>query len=509
MRDILDKLNLLESTGLANRKPGDVFKNSQGQEMTFSGINFFPEEGGKYDEAQLSELITKLGPNIKWQNKQPKSGGVAVATFDTGDGQVQYGFYKKEISPNKLENKIDNEVDGYKFAGKSAEKIQSGLTPQDLLSQRDNLTSEQIISQLEQKLGADSQLVEVAKQVAGGAQFPLKFPIPEGVSFTGFRDYFCEILQPMALQNGQFKGNAGEAAEIFLGGSFAGTTISFDAAKNAGLSDSIMTNSEGKSVKISTKGGAGAQASSKNLVDSIDELSETDGSKKILEKYSDTIDLIREIQKQGQINAPLWLGVKYNIISDEEAKQILSLRKLPPVNLENIDQLKLSDNLKKLARERNTDTPEKTNLFYHLLAAVAFKAADEVNSKTDFSKAATDILNNGALIQVYTNMKDGKDTWILEPFRTVFPGKSIKGVDLSASKNYFSTGVKGNFTFKIDRGGAAKETTVKTSATVDTPIVDPLQTIDKSITEPRLKRKKPTDEPKSDLGPAGRALRNP
>ncbi|MFM6280645.1 MAG: hypothetical protein ACKN9K_20010, partial [Dolichospermum sp.] len=75
-----------------------------------------------------------------------------------------------------------------------------------------NLTSEQIISQLEQKLGADSQLVEVAKQVAGGAQFPLKFPIPEGVSFTGFRDYFCEILQPMALQNGQFKGNAGEAA---------------------------------------------------------------------------------------------------------------------------------------------------------------------------------------------------------------------------------------------------------------------------------------------------------
>lgn len=509
MRDILEKLNLLESTGLANRKPGDVFKNSQGQEMTFSGINFYPEEGGKYDEAQLNDLITKLGPNIKWQNKKPKSGGVAVATFDTPDGQVQYGFYKQEISPNRLENKISNEVDGYKFGGKSAEKIQSGLTPQDLLSQRDNLTSEQIISQLEQKLGADSPLVEVAKRVAGGAEFPLKFPQPAGVSFTGFRDYFCEILQPMALQNGQFKGNAGEAAEIFLGGSFAGTTISFDAAKNAGLSDSILTNSEGKSVKISTKGGTGAQASSKNLVDSIDELSETDGGRKIIEKYSDTIDLIREIQTQGQINAPLWLGVKYDIITQEEAQQILNLRKLPPVNLENIDQLKLSDNLKKLAKERNTDTPEKTNLFYHLLAAVAFKAADQVNSKTDFSKAATDILNNGALVQVYTNMKDTGDTWILDTFKTVFPGKSIKGVDLSASKNYFSTGVKGNFTFKIDRGGDKEidsTTTVDKSSSAST---EPLSAVAKSIADgPRLKRKEvPTEPSNTDLGPAGRAKR--
>jgi len=508
MRDILEKLNLLESTGLANRKPGDIFKNSQGQQITFSDINFYPEEGGKYDEVQLKDLITKLGPNIKWQNKQPKTGGIAIATFDTPEGQVQYGFYKQQISANKVENKIDNEVDGYKFAGKSAEKIRSGLTPQDLLSQRDNLTSEQIISQLENKLGIDNPLVEVAKQVAAGAEFPLKFPAPEGVSFTGFRDYFCEILQPMALQNGQFKGNAGKAAKTFLGGSFADTTISFDAAKNAGLSDSIMTNSEGKSIKISTKGGTGAQASSKNLIDSINELSETDRGKKILEKYSDTIDLVREIQNRGQINAPLYLGVKYDIISQEEAQQILNLRKLPPVNLENIDQLKLSDNLKKLAKERNTKTPQKTNLFYHLLAAVAFKAADQVNAKTDFSKAATDILNNGALIQVYTTMRETKDTWTLAAFNTLFPGESIKDVDLSASKNYSSTGVKGNFTFKIDRGAGATDDEQSSPAVVMT--TDPLQQIDTSIIEPKFKKdRKPRPEPNADLGPAGRTLRNP
>ena len=91
-------------------------------------------------------------------------------------------------------------------------------------------------------------------------------------------------------------------------------------------------------------------------------------------------------------------------------------------------------------------------MYYHLMAAVAFKAADEVNDKTDFSKAAADILNNGALVQMYTKAKEGKGQWTLGEFDTVYPGDSIKGVYLSASKTYYSTGIKGNYTFKIDKG---------------------------------------------------------
>jgi hypothetical protein len=95
------------------------------------------------------------------------------------------------------------------------------------------------------------------------------------------------------------------------------------------------------------------------------------------------------------------------------------------------------------------------------LAAVAALAADEVNSKTNFSKAATDILNNGALVQVYTKLRTGAKEWTLELFDTQWPSNSIKGVFLSASKNYFSTGVKGNFTFKIDRTGTLAPTRAK------------------------------------------------
>ena len=92
------------------------------------------------------------------------------------------------------------------------------------------------------------------------------------------------------------------------------------------------------------------------------------------------------------------------------------------------------------------------------MAAVASKAAAEVNEKTNFSSAAADILNNGALVQIYTKATSGSTTWTLQEFDTIYPGKSIKGVYLSSDKTYYSTNIKGNYTFKIDKGsGIAKD----------------------------------------------------
>lgn len=460
MRNILDKLNdliLLESTGLAGRKPGDVFKNQSGDQITFQKLDLYPAQGGILPKDQLDQTLLDLGLDVIWQNaRSPKTGGLAIATFDTPEGQVRYGFYKNDIKPNRTDNKIPNQVGDYRFAGKAAEKIQSGLTPQDLLSKRDNLTIEDIIAQLTEKLGADNPLVQLTQRIANGDSFPLKFPAPPGVSFTGFRDYFCEILQPISLQVGSYTGNAGEAAERFMDGSFADSLISFDAAKNAGLSDSILTKSDGKYIKISTKGGKGATASVKNLVDSLKELEQGPNGDKLIKKYKETIDLIQTISELGQINAPLFLGQKYGIIDSADAETIKKLRGSGPVNLDNIESLNISDNLKKLAKERETDDPENVNLFYHLLASVAHLSAIKVNDDTDFSDAAADILNNGALVQIYTIATQGEKEWELKEFNTHYPGTSVKNVFLAAGKTYYSTGVKGNFTFKIDRDAGKK-----------------------------------------------------
>jgi hypothetical protein len=464
MRDILDKLEQLnESTGLANRKAGDVFRDGSGNEMVFNNIRFFPEQGGKLEPNELDMVVRQvsdeLSSDIKWLNaKSPRSGGFAVSSFTTPEGELFFGRYLESIKPDFTGNYVPNQVGDYRFAGKAAAKIQSGLTPQDLLTDRIDLTVDDILKQLASKLGTDNALYKVAYGLANGEPLPMTFDAPADESFTGFRDYFCEILQPIALQRGQYTGNAGEAAEIFLGGTFEGTLISFDDSKTAGLSDSIMTNSEGKSIKVSTKGGKGATASTKNLIDSVNELQETDNGRKLIAKYEDTIEIMREIQKRGQAGAPLYLGMKYDIIDENDARKILEMKNEAPINLSDIDELGLSDNLVKLAKGRGTANTEKVNLYYHLMAAVAFKAADEVNDKTDFSKAAADILNNGALVQVYTKAKEGKGQWTLSEFNTVYPGDSIKGVYLSASKTYYSTGIKGNYTFKIDKGqGKPKE----------------------------------------------------
>ena len=494
--NIIEQLN--ESTGLAGRKPGDVFKNENGDEAIFNDIKLFPEGGGKYTPEELDQALADVEqqvPNIQWQNSRSgRTGGFAIISF----GNFVIGQYLQEVKPSLTDNHISNSftVDGstYKFGGKAAAKADAGLSPQDLLTDKLDLTIPKIMNQLASSLGTDSPLYAVAHNIAMGQPLPMSFDAPEGVSFSAFRDYFCEILQPMALQKGQYTGNAGEAANRFLGGSFQKTLISFDDSKTAGLSDSVLSTTDGRSVLVSTKGGKGATASASNLIDQIDKIAETPDGQKFLNKHKEVVDMLREIQSAGQAGAPLMLGVRYGIISPDDADMISAFKKLSPVSLDNIDQLGLSDNLVKLAQGRNTDDPDNVNLYYHLMAAVAHKAAEQVNEKTKFSKAAAEILNNGALVQMYTKASEGKGKWTLQEFNTVYPGESIKGVYLSAGKTYYSTGIKGNYTFKIDKGsGTPKDdeqnTGVSRPKREKSVGVDQLATASKNIVNPVNKPK--------------------
>ena len=495
MREFINIIeHLTESTGLAGRKPGDVFRNENGDEAIFNDIKFFPEGGGKYTPEELDQALAQVEqqvPNIQWQNSRSgRTGGFAIISF----GNFVIGQYLQEVKPSRNDNKISNTftVDGstYKFGGKSAAKADAGLSPQDLLVDKLDLTIPGIMNQLASSLGTDNPLYAIAHNIAMGQPLPMTFDAPEGVSFTAFRDYFCEILQPIALQKGQYTGNAGEAADKFLGGSFQQTLISFDDSKTAGLSDSVMSTKDGRSVLVSTKGGKGATASAKNLVDQINQLEETPDGQKFLQKHSEVVTLLREIQDAGQAGAPLMLGIRYGIISPDDADMIRAFKKLSPVSMDNLGQLGLSKNLLKLAQGRKTDDPDNVNLYYHLMAAVAHKAAEEVNDKTKFSVAAADILNNGALVQVYTKASEGKGQWTLQEFNTVYPGESIKGVYLSAGKTYYSTGIKGNYTFKIDKGsGKPKD--------------------DEEVSAPEIRAKREKNAGRDELATAARDIVNP
>jgi hypothetical protein len=514
MRDLLDKIETLaESTGLAGRKAGAVFRNSAGEEIIFDKLEFFPEKSGRYTPEQLDHVLLDINSqtdhNIQWMNTRTiRMGGFALATFTGTDGPLYFGRYLEQIKPNFTDNYVPNLVGDYKLASKSAEKAQAGLSPQDLLTNKSDLTANDILNQLAEKLGTDNPLYDVTYRLVAGEPLPMTFDAPENLSFSAFRDYFCEILQPIALQMGQYEGNAGEAAEIFLNGNFKNTLISFDSTKTAGLSDSIMTSDEGKSIKVSTKGGKGATASTTNLINSVDELSQTEGGNKLREKYADTIEIIREIKRRGQALSPIYLGLKFDIIDETDARMILSLKNDSPLPMSELDNLGLSDNLLKLAQTRKSLDRAKVNFYYLLLAAVAHKAAEEVNEKTDFSKAAADILNQGALIQVYTKAKESKGKWTLDEFNTVYPGDSIKGVYLSASKTYYSTGIKGNFTFKIDSGkGVAKDEPIIDAEIGREKRIPTSSEFTKKAADIALGRNKPKEKRMSSMGNVGRSLR--
>lgn len=455
---------LFESRGLAARAPGEVFKSTTDDSVIyFRTIKFWPEEGGKMDPASLQPTIDAVQKTMKnvaigWVNQpSAQTGGFGIALFDTTDGDiVAFGRYFNEIKPNPVANSWDNKtgVPGYTYASKSAEKSVSGMMPQDILTDQIDLVPFDITEQIGKKFGKAHPLTKLAEDIAAGEPLPITFD-GSGMSFTAFRDYFCELLHPIALQMGTYSGNAGDAAAIYLGPEgFADCLISFGSTKTEGLSDSVMIDSAGKKIKVSSKGARGATASAKNLVDAAEEAAEQ-GNTKLLKKHKEILDMIRDIQRAGMHGAPLMLAFRYKLITQDDVNVIHELRNQAPTTLQQLlANRKLSPKLKTLARERVTRDPNNLNAYYHLVAAVAHEVAVHVNSRNEFSAAASEILNNSALVQVYTSAKQVGNEWTLVDFNTKFPGAQVTKVVLKASKNYSSTDIKGNFTFEILRNNA-------------------------------------------------------
>jgi hypothetical protein len=476
MRDILNLLDsvvVTEGVGLANRKPGDLFKNPEGDTIAFQNLDFYPESGSYRDltdaEAAIDGVCKGLGiapEQIAWTNQAPnrrqtadEGGGYAgfgIATFtDQATGQNYYlGRWFKNISPNRVKNNFAHEYipGGFKFASKSGAKENTGYKPSEVLTQFKDNTPETIMNQIVEKFGKGSDEVVAAATFMQSSKFPVTFPKGR-INFTAFRDYFCEMLQPVALvMNKPIKGNAQEAATIFFGpgSGYGDATISFNTSVTGGLYDSLLVSPDGKQIKLSSKGKSGANASVVNLLKSIQELQVAPKGKKLLDKHKDVIEILKTIERDGHAGAPLKLAVEYKMITPEEAREILNLRNFGPT-----DQIRFkSKNLNTLYQSRKPKDWSKVIPLEHMLSVIAYKVADYVNNNTNFGQAASEILNHSALVQMYTEATETADTISITGFRAIYPSDTVSGVLLDASKAYMSTQGKGNFTFKILKNGA-------------------------------------------------------
>ena len=462
MRDILDKLTtVVESKGIANRKPGAVFADGEGNEITFQNIRFFPEGGGRFgspEELQtaVNQVISQLGtPPVEtnWFRKTG-TGGFGIAEFRDADGKPLYFIrYFKEINPDPTQNYWDNQagLGTYRYKGAAAVKTQSNATPQDILTNLDDLSPADILQQVETKFPG-SNLVLVTRHLVNGGELPFSFARPAEMDIAAFQDYFCELLQPIALQTGQYEGEAAAAAATFLpGGGFSDTTISFGASKTEGLSDSVMTSPDGLSIKVSSKGGAGATASVVNILNAYEELLQTKEGKKLSKKLQSTIDTLVTIKQTSMSEGPLVLAIENELISMEDAEYIRQLKKQAPIPLASfVKSKKVPADIRKLAAQRNTKNPDSVNMYYHVMASVAFEVADYINNHTSFSKDAAIILNNSALVQVYSKVSAQGQQWTLNKFTSKWPGSLISQITLDPTKAYYSTGIKQKYTFSVN-----------------------------------------------------------
>ena len=214
MRDLLNLIkNLEEARGLSARKPGETFNRIGGDTandvITFNDMTFYPEVGA-YESVEemmavFDQVQKQLGHPIEMVN-QPNSrmGAFAVVAFDTAVGTRYLAKFAQDIKPVREKNTFFQTKDipgNFSQTGARGSKEKAGYKPSDVLTDFKSQTPAGILSQIEEKFGADSAEYQAAVVFNDATGFPIEIPAAN-MDFKGFRDYFCEMLQPIALING-------------------------------------------------------------------------------------------------------------------------------------------------------------------------------------------------------------------------------------------------------------------------------------------------------------------
>ena len=329
MRDLLNLIsNLEEARGLSARKPGEMYSRGEGDDnqITFQDLTFYPEVGSFTSSEEMMTAFNtvqkKVGHPIEMVNQPGANKAFGIAAFDTAVGTRYLAKFAKEIKPVRAQNTFFQTKDipgefSQTDARGSKEKV--GYKPSDVLTNFKSQTPDSILAQIEAKFGTESTEYQAAVIITSAESFPVAVPAGN-MDFAGFRDYFCEMLQPMALVMGKkVTGNADEAAEIFFGQrSYGDCVISFNESVSGGLFDSLLVNSDGKQIKLSSKGKSGAKASVVNLLRAIEELQATPNGQKLTKKYAETIDILNSIEPVQYIKMRDEEYVKFTIPLNNE-----------------------------------------------------------------------------------------------------------------------------------------------------------------------------------------------
>jgi hypothetical protein len=442
------ELNIEESKGFFGRKVGDPYVHTSGITAEFTQITPFPApKQGEYSSAEerdqyIANLEKKvLRDKIQWVNQPRNNLAFAIAQLQTSDGDAVYWGRYINTTQGVLTGKWPNKEipSGWKLNTKTAQKLEVGYDPQTLVGVGTSFAN------VDQALAA---IKLKTKNVAGGdilnqsldALRQGKMPVFTGMAqqMPALRDYFGEIITPIALASGAIGGDAELARKEILKTPWARCKIRWPQSKTHNLVDSIFQNAKGMDLNISSKGGAGAKASAKNIHDAIERAKLT--SPELIKNYKNTVTVITLIHQETAIQSPLTLGTTFGIIDPRIAQEC--------INMINVGTKKLPAKYAKLVSNYAADTTNPNyNAGLHLLSSIAKHVADRINAMPKMSAGMQAFMNQSSLVQIYLDMKVKGDDAVVTGFRSVYPPNFEGTMVIDAGKSYFATAKPSKFAF--------------------------------------------------------------
>lgn len=482
--------NLLEGRGIAARETikddgsGAIFANDEGKTIELYDMVYFPPEGGKYEDDKKGEVddpvkgrdkciaavaewmeSQDINPqNFKMVNAPAKAAAVSLWRDSDGD-MVAFGRYATNIRPGALGISWTNtqfaKETGYSSTDAITKSENVALKPSDLFTS-EAMTIPQLLTTVNNLPDSvPEELREIVPALLNAVARGEETYVPEADKHRSvIEKYVGEYAAAIALSTGNFvSGNVDEVAEQVLGpqgGSWDSMTkVQFPTSVTQVLVDSyLLSDDQSVRLAISSKAnrGSGAAASVGSVSAIIRDRRDL-FDPKVLKKHEELIQGINLIADNSAKEGVYKCGKLYGFVSDNDIKVIEYL-----IKSFDKDEKMLTTNLKKIARTYpNKANLEKTlnhpnyNVGYRLLAGLARKVADHLNSKnpTELFQAA---LAKSYMCQVYAKTQKKGDALAFVDFQVVFPPSFDGTIYFDALTNFYSTDApKGRMTFKLKR----------------------------------------------------------
>ena len=444
----ISEIELQEAKGFFGRRPGDPYVHTDGITAEFKQVTPFPTPGqGAYSSVEerdqyIANLEKKvLHDKILWVNNPGNNKAFAVAQLQTSDGDAVYWGRYINTTQGVLTGKwANNEIPpGWKLNTATSQKLATGYDPQTLVGVGTSFPNiDQALITIKGKLANvqhEQQLTQALDAVRQG-----QLPVFSGMAsqMPALRDYFGEILTPVALASGVIGGDADLARKDVLGSPYAKCKVRWPMSKTHNLVDSVFQSAKGVDLGISSKGGNGAKASAKNIYDAIEKARTT--NPQLIKTYKKVVNAINIINTLTALDAPLELGVAFGIIDPRTS-----------VDCRNMINTGVNKLPAKYAKLCSNFSPELTNKNYnaglHLLSSIAKHVANRLNAIPNMSEGIKAFMNQSSIVQIYLDMKvQGQDA-VVTGFRSIYPPNFEGTMVIDAGKSYYATMKPSKFAF--------------------------------------------------------------